>query len=97
MKKLLLSVILIVLLAVFITAASACGEGDKIVLNVYNWGEYISDGTDDTLDVNAEFERYCKKQGLNVEVNYMMFDSNESMYNKIKTGAVSYDVIVPSD
>ena len=27
----------------------------------------------------------------------MMFDSNESMYNKIKTGAVSYDVVIPSD
>ena len=25
-------------------------------LYVYNWGEYISDGADDTLDVNKAFE-----------------------------------------
>ena len=30
---------------------------DTITLNVYNWGEYISDGSDDLMDVNAEFER----------------------------------------
>lgn len=97
MKKrvlLLLSVTVIALLAIF---TISCGQNEKVVLNVYNWGEYISDGSDDSLDVNAAFEEYCKEQGLDVEVNYMMFDSNESMYNKIKTGAVSYDVVVPSD
>ena len=26
-------------------------------LNVFNWGEYISDGYDGSLDVNAEFEK----------------------------------------
>ena len=26
-------------------------------LTVYNWGEYISDGSDDTIDVNKEFEK----------------------------------------
>ena len=27
-----------------------------ITLNVYNWGEYISDGTDGSLDIIEEFE-----------------------------------------
>ena len=39
---------------------SGCGnffeDSNKVVLNVYNWGEYISDGMDGTIDVNREFE-----------------------------------------
>lgn len=77
--------------------ASCGGNGDAIVLNVYNWGEYISDGSEGTLDVNARFEEYCKEKGKNVKVNYTTFDSNESMYNKLKSGAVSYDIVIPSD
>jgi len=61
-------------------------------LNVYNWGEYISDGVEDSMDVNKEFE---KKYGI--EVVYGFYDSNETMYAKIKGGGVSYDVVVPSD
>lgn len=58
-------------------------------LNVYNWGEYISD---EGVDAVAEFERLtgCK-------VNYTTFESNENMYSKLSGGGVSYDVIVPSD
>lgn len=97
MKKRILLTFLLLLLVLTAMLAVSCSKGEKIVLNVYNWGEYISDGSDGSLDVNKEFERYCKSKGLDVEVNYMMFDSNESMYNKIKTGAVSYDVVIPSD
>ena len=61
-------------------------------INVYNWGEYISDGAEDTLDVNKEFE---KETGI--KVNYTTYDSNENMYNKIKGGGANYDIIVPSD
>ncbi len=61
-------------------------------LYVYNWGEYISDGEDDTLDVNAAFE---EKYGI--EVVYDTFENNESMYSKLKSGGVSYDVVIPSD
>lgn len=77
---------------------SACGDGDVITLNVYNWGEYISDGSEESLDVNAEFEEYYYETfGVTVEVNYTTFASNEDMYAKIKSGATSYDVIIPSD
>ncbi len=61
-------------------------------LYVYNWGEYISDGEDDTMDVNAEFE---KKYGI--EVIYDTYDNNEVMYSKLKGGGVSYDIVIPSD
>lgn len=61
-------------------------------LNVYNWGEYMSDGSEDSIDVIKEFE---KLTGINV--NYSTFDSNESMYSLISYGSVSYDIVIPSD
>ena len=72
--------------------------GETVTLNVYNWGEYISDGSDDSLDVNQAFEEYCRDTlGMKVKVNYVTYTSNEDMYAKLSAGAVSYDVIVPSD
>ncbi len=69
-----------------------------LVLNVYNWGEYISDGSEDSFDTIKEFENwYQETYGRKVRVNYTTFASNEDMYSKISSGAVSYDVIVPSD
>ncbi len=61
-------------------------------LNIYNWGEYISDGSDDSIDVNAEFERIT-----GIKVNYATFESNETMYSQLKSGGVTYDIIIPSD
>ena len=61
-------------------------------INVYNWGEYISDGSEDSLDVNAEF---TARTGI--KVNYTTYASNEDMYAKLKSGATGYDVIIPSD
>ncbi len=87
------------LVVIFGVAVFMSGRGEKpITLNVYNWGEYISDGSEGSLDVNKSFEEYCKREyNLNVKVNYSTFDSNESMYNKLKSGAVSYDVVFPSE
>ena len=67
-------------------------EPTGVTINVYNWGEYISNGTEGSLDVNAEFTRRT-----GIEVNYTTFDSNESLYSKLAGGGASYDVIVPSD
>ena len=67
-------------------------KGQNITLYVYNWGEYISDGSDDSLDVVKEFEALT---GITVE--YTTFDSNESLFAKLKSGSASYDVIIPSD
>ncbi len=61
-------------------------------VNVYNWGEYISDGAEGSMDVVSEFERLT-----GATVNYTNFESNENMYSKLAGGGVSYDVIVPSD
>ncbi len=61
-------------------------------LNVYNWGEYISDGSEGTFDVIEEFEKLT-----GIKVNYETYDSNESMYAKLKSGATNYDIVIPSD
>ena len=66
--------------------------GQNVTLNVYNCGEYISNGSDDSVDVVDAFEKLT-----GISVNYTTFDSNESMYAKLKSGAASYDVIIPSD
>ncbi|MBE6589901.1 MAG: spermidine/putrescine ABC transporter substrate-binding protein [Ruminococcaceae bacterium] len=90
--------LLLTLCCVLLFSSCEAEENKKVTLYVYNWGEYISDGSDGSLDVNRAFEEYCRKElGLNVEVNYSTFSSNESMYAKIKSGSANYDVIVPSD
>ena len=65
---------------------------DHITLNVYNWGLYISDGSDDSVNVISAFEELT-----GIKVNYTTFDSNESLYAKMKSGGASYDVIFPSE
>ena len=77
---------------------TGCGSSDTLTLNVYNWGEYISDGSEDSFDTVREFEKwYQETYGQKVKVNYDTFASNEDMYNKLVAGAVSYDVVIPSD
>ena len=63
-----------------------------VTINVYNWGEYISNGTEGSMDVNAEF---TARTGI--QVNYTTYDTNESMYAKLASGGGDYDVIIPSD
>ena len=83
---------------VFALLLSGCGSSDQLTLNVYNWGEYISDGSEDSFDTIREFEKwYEANYGQKLKVNYDTYASNEDMYNKISSGAVSYDVIIPSD
>ena len=106
MKKI-ISVFFAVLLLATPFLMTSCGKSDEgeetvsgeaTTLYVYNWGEYISDGSDDSLDVNRAFEEYCRKVlGKNVKVNYSTYSSNEDLYAKLSSGAVSYDVIIPSD
>ena len=67
-------------------------KGKNITLNVYNWGEYISNGSDDSVDVVSAFQKLT-----GIHVNYTTFDSNESLYAKLRSGAADYDVIIPSD
>ena len=95
MKKMMTLLAAILLLALCLTG---CGGKDTLTLNVYNWGEYISDGSEGSFDTIRVFETwYEETYGQKVTVNYSTYASNEDMYNKISSGAVSYDVIIPSD
>lgn len=68
-------------------------RGKDITINVYNWGEYISDGSDEgTLDVNKEFTKLT-----GIKVNYTNYATNEELYAKLKGGGATYDIIIPSD
>lgn len=101
MKRFLAILFLVVLSAPMTFLFSSCGEGgsgDVKTLYVYNWGEYISDGSEGSYDTNAEFEKwYEKTYGEKVKVNYSTYASNEDMYAKLSAGAAAYDVVIPSD
>ena len=93
MKKV-ICVVLSVLLAVSCLAGlSGCGSSKKTTLYVYNWGQYISEGDDGSLDVIAAFEEAYP----NIRVQYSTYDSNEIMYSKLSNGGITVDVIIPSD
>ena len=97
MKKI-LTVLVVAALLLPLVLLTGCGSSDTLTLNVYNWGEYISDGSDDSLDTIKAFEEwYEETYGAKVRVNYTTYASNEDMYAKLSSGAVSYDVIFPSD
>ena len=86
--------VILTLMVVLIVTSS----GRTLTLNVYNWGEYISDGSEGTLDTISAFEQwYEETYGTPVKVNYDTFSSNEDMYAKVSSGAVSYDLVIPSD
>ncbi len=95
--KRLFSCLTVFLLAALCSMAALGAEEEKapsrgVTINVYNWGEYIANGTDESMDVNAEFTRRT-----GIQVNYTTFDSNESLYSKLAGGGADYDIIIPSD
>lgn len=112
MKLKLLS-LLLVLLTVAALVLCSCGDDtaeerkkyETKNLNVYNWGEYISDEDDEDsglFDVNGGFEKYFNENladqyGFYIKVNYSTYATNEDMYAKLTNSAVAYDVVIPSD
>ncbi|WP_342146448.1 spermidine/putrescine ABC transporter substrate-binding protein [Rickettsiella endosymbiont of Aleochara curtula] len=72
------------ILGLFFLARPAIAEEN--IVNIYNWSSYISG------DVLKEFT-----QETGIKVNYTTYDSNETLYAKLKANPhTGYDVIVPS-
>lgn len=68
----------------FYSAQNHTSAAEQVI--VYNWGEYIDP---EVLDIFEE--------ETGITVVYEEFETNESMYPKVQAGAVSYDVVCPSD
>ena len=90
MKKRFFSALLALVLLLCALPAPVHAAANEIT--VYNWGQYISDGTDDSLDVIKAFE-----EETGIKVIYDEFETNEAMYPKVEAGSSAYDVICPSD
>ena len=90
--KRILSLALCLLVVLSMIPAVFAADTSPVTINVYNWGQYIADGTDGYIDVNNAFT-----EATGIEVNYMTFDTNESLYTKLKTGGSTYDIVIPSD
>ena len=86
LKKIGVAVVTVGVLAVAVFCGARFSTiSSKPVLRVYNSGEYM----DTSLIEDFQKEYNCK-------VVYETFDSNETMYTKLQSGA-EYDVIIPSD
>jgi len=86
-RKRLLCVVLIALVALFFSGAPAAIG--KEILHVYNWSDYMDEGPGGPVSV---FE---KQTGI--DVTYDVFDSNEVLEAKLLAGKSGYDVVVPSN
>ena len=92
-KKMICCVVVAALAAAMLVMPGCSGVSEsKGEINVFNWGEYISNGEDGSMDVIDEFE---KETGI--KVNYTTYETNEEMYNILKSSNSSYDIIIPSD
>lgn len=77
-------ILVVVAGGIFYSAQNRASAGKQVI--VYNWGEYIDP---DVLDMFEE--------ETGITVVYEEFETNESMYPKVQAGAVSYDLVCPSD
>ena len=85
-KKSIACVSAVLLASSAFVGCSGSSAGENGTINVFNCGDYI-----DPSLIN-QFE---KETGI--KVNYDTYDTNEIMYQKVKTNPGTYDIVVPSD
>lgn len=92
MKKI-ISLIACLSIVLSFALLTGCGKKYDATLIVYNWGgPYMAEGSNGGADINKMFE-----ERYNVKIKYRTYDTNESMYAKLKNGGANYDIIIPSD
>ena len=100
MKKI-LSLFLVFILSIFLVGCSK--EEDVLTLRIYNWQDYIDEGVDEEgqsigTSVMEDWQKwYYDTYGVEVEILYDTFETNEVMMNTLKTGKTTYDLICPSE
>ncbi len=70
----------------FAGGLSACGGGNRRVVNFYNWDTYIGETT------LADFEA-----ATGVPVQMSLFATNDELFARLRAGNPGFDVIVPSN
>lgn len=88
-KKIVRATAMTVILSSVVVFTGACiggGQDSTKVLNVYNVGDYIDES------LISEFE-----EETGIDVQYSTYDTNEMMYQKVKSGSTKYDLVFPSD
>jgi spermidine/putrescine transport system substrate-binding protein len=95
--------VLLITICFMLNVYSFTVDAETVSLKVYNWQDYIDDGTDDngnivsTPVIDMWIEDYKARTGVTVEVVYDTFETNETMLNTLKTGKSEYDLVCPSD
>ena len=84
-KKITLLLLVPIILISMLTGCSK-SNSEKTVLHLFNAGDYI----DEEL-----LTKFKKETGI--EVSMDIFETNEMMYQKVKSGDAGYDLIIPSD
>lgn len=67
-----------------ITAAGGAAAQDA-TLNVFNWSDYIAEGV---------LDQFTEETGI--EINYDVYDSNETLEARLLAGNSGFDVVVPT-
>ena len=82
---------------------SSCGMKYDVSLTIYNWEDYIYEGTDENGNyvddsMIERFEKdYYERTGKVLKVFYEKFSTNEVVYQQMTMGSISPDLICPSD
>ena len=82
---------------------TGCGKKYDVKLVVYNWEDYIYEGTDANGKIVGDslvrmFEKdYQERTGKTIKVEYETFSTNEEMYTQMSLNAIKPDLICPSD
>lgn len=84
-KKLISTILLSILSLSFMVGCGSSKEDNKTV-TVFNCGDYIDE---ELIDKFEEETGYT--------INYSTYDTNETMYSKLKSGSNKYDLVFPSD
>ena len=88
MKRIIYMFILVLSFSLLI----GCKNQDTLTIRIYNSVDYIDE------DVLEEFKEWYRiRNGEEIEVIYDTFETNESMYNTIRSGKTNYDLCCPSD
>ena len=75
-----------------IASLTGCKPSYDAKLIIYNWEDYIYEGTDEDGNIVDDslvemFEKYYnEKTGKRIKVEYECFSTNEEMYQQIKLG-----------